>query len=93
MGGSQERPGPVKLVFTEPAIKDLTGLEANIRERVKAGLDRILINPEAADLRKIKSKPGIWRLRVGDLRVFLKPSWIERVIYILRIKHRRDAYR
>jgi mRNA-degrading endonuclease RelE of RelBE toxin-antitoxin system len=63
----------VKLVFTEPAEKDLTGLEAKMRERVKAALDRMLTNPETADLGKIKSKPGLWRLRVGDFRVYLEP--------------------
>ena len=56
----------MKLILTEPAIKDLAGLDAGVRQRVKTALDRFLAHPELASLRKLKNRPRAWRLRVGD---------------------------
>lgn len=38
-----------------------------------------------------KTAEGLWRLRVGDYRVHYHPE--EEKIYVLRVKHRKHAYR
>ncbi len=63
------------------------------RDRIIQALAQILVNPEHAELRKIKMKPGQWRLRVGDWRIFLEIDLIGQVVHVLHIKHRREAYR
>lgn len=83
----------MKLIFTEPAIKDLAGLEAGVRERVKTALDRLLTHPETADLRKLQDRAKAWRLRVGKWRVILEIKKGEDHIYVMRIRHRKEAYR
>lgn len=83
----------MKLIFTEPAIKDLAGLEAGVRRRVETALDRFLTHPEMADLRKLKDRARTWRLRVGDWRVILEIKKTEESIYVMRIKHRKESYR
>jgi mRNA interferase RelE/StbE len=83
----------VRLSFTKHAQKDLAALNASQRERIIQALDQILINPEHAELRKIKMKPGQWRLRVGDWRIILEIDLIGQVVYVFHIKHRREAYR
>jgi mRNA interferase RelE/StbE len=83
----------VRLSFTKHAQKDLAALNASQRERIIQTLDQILINPEHAELRKIKMKPGQWRLRVGDWRIILEIDLIGQVVHVLHIKHRREAYR
>lgn len=83
----------MKLILTEPAIKDLAGLDAGVRQRVKTALDRFLAHPELASLRKLKNRPRAWRLRVGDWRVILEIKGMEGTIYVMRIKHRKEAYR
>lgn len=83
----------MRLEITEPAEKDLADLDKKIQRRIKAALDRLLSYPQAVDLRKIQGSPNIWRLRVGDLRVILRPDWEEGVLYVLRVRHRREAYR
>jgi mRNA interferase RelE/StbE len=83
----------VRLSFTKHAQKDLAALNASQRERIIQALDQILINPEHAELRKIKMKPGQWRLRAGDWRVILETDLIGQAVHVLHIKHRREAYR
>jgi mRNA interferase RelE/StbE len=83
----------VRLSFTKHAQKDLAALNSSQRDRIIQSLDQILINPEHAELRKIKMKPGQWRLRVGDWRVILEIDLIGQVVHVLHIKHRREAYR
>jgi mRNA interferase RelE/StbE len=83
----------VRLSFTKHAQKDLAALNASQRERIIQALDQILINPEHAELRKIKMKPGQWRLRAGDWHIILEIDLIGQIVYVLHIKHRREAYR
>lgn len=83
----------MRLSFTKHAQKDLAGLEASQRKRIVQALEKLLTNPEHAELRKIKMKPGQWRLRAGDWRIILEIDFVEHVIYVLHIKHRREAYR
>lgn len=83
----------MRLSFTKHAQKDLAGLEASQKKRIVQALEQLLANPEHAELRKIKMKPGQWRLRAGDWRVILEIDFAENVIYVLHIKHRREAYR
>jgi mRNA interferase RelE/StbE len=83
----------VRLFFTDPALKDLAGLDPPIRDLVHKALDRLLTHPESAELGKVKRKPGTWRLRVGDWRILLEPHWTEKIIYVMRIEHRRQVYR
>jgi mRNA interferase RelE/StbE len=83
----------VRLSFTKHAQKDLAALNASQRDRIIQALDQVLINPDHAELRKIKMKPGQWRLRVGDWRIILEIDLMAQVVYVLHIKHRREAYR
>lgn len=83
----------MRLSFTKHAQKDLTTLNAPQRSRIIQALEQILINPEHAELRKIKMKPGQWRLRVGDWRIILEIDLVGQVLHVLHIKHRREAYR
>lgn len=83
----------MRLEITEPAEKDLADLDKKTQERVSAALDRLLTRPEAVDLKKLRGSPERWRLRVGDWRIILRIDQEQEIIYILRIRHRREAYR
>jgi len=83
----------MKLEITEPAEKELAGLDKRTRARIKDALDKLLSRPEAVDLRKLKGKTNLWRLRVGEWRVILQVDRRKETIYVLHVKHRREAYR
>ncbi|MGB9663170.1 MAG: type II toxin-antitoxin system RelE family toxin [Moorellaceae bacterium] len=83
----------MRLEITEPAQKDLADLDIKTQRRIKAALDRLLSYPQAVDLKKLKGSRDMWRLRVGDWRVILRLDREQGVLYVLRIRHRREAYR
>lgn len=83
----------MRLIFTDPAKKDYKGLAKEMRDRVQSALNRMLLHPEACDLIRIKGEPDKWRLRVGDWRVIMRMDQDAETIYVLRIRHRSEAYR
>ncbi|NSW84640.1 MAG: type II toxin-antitoxin system RelE/ParE family toxin [Syntrophothermus sp.] len=83
----------MKLEITEPAQKDFANLDRKTQRRIRAALDRLLTYPQAVDLKKLQSSPGEWRLRVGDWRVIFRIEREQELLYILRVRHRREAYR
>jgi len=83
----------VRLEITATAEKDLASLDIKTQKRLKSALDKLIANPQSVDLKKLKGKPERWRLRVGDWRIILMLQREKRIIYVLCIKHRREAYR
>lgn len=83
----------MRLEITEQAEKDLAGLDKKTQRRIRVALDRFLEYPQAADIKKLKGSPDMWRLRVGDWRVILRFDRKQGVLYVMRIRHRREAYR
>jgi mRNA-degrading endonuclease RelE of RelBE toxin-antitoxin system len=47
---------------------------------------------EAGDVKRLKGRRDVWRLRVGDWRVFMTYRFGDRVIEIARAMHRSEAY-
>jgi len=85
---------PPRALFSLPAQKDLEGIEKNTRKRIMEALKQAQANPEAADIRKLKGKYDQWRLRVGDYRVIFRVEQQQEELFrVIRIRHRREAYR
>lgn len=77
----------------ENAKSDLDALDKPTKERVKKKLhwlaenfDTITPIPLTGEFR------GLYKLRVGDWRVFYAIDWEEQFIVVGYIDHRRDAY-
>jgi len=83
----------MRLEITEPAEKDLSNLDKKTQKRIKTTLERLITHPQAVDLKKLRGNPERWRIRVGDWRVILQIDREKEVLYIMRIRHRREAYR
>jgi mRNA interferase RelE/StbE len=46
------------------------------------------------NIKKLKGYvPDTWRYRIGDFRVFFLAEQNERIVFILSVDHRKDAYR
>ena len=74
------------------AERDLRGLDARVARRIVQALERFA-ETEAGDVRRLTDvEPPEWRLRVGDWRVRFRYDYNQRVIEVLRVLHRSDAY-
>ena len=70
------------------ALKALTRLSRPDRERIQAAIDKL----PGGDVRPLTGIPGEWRLRVGDWRIRFERDDKERVVDVLVVLPRGQAY-
>jgi len=81
-------------VFLERrAEQDLKKLSTEIFHRIIPHLKALSENPKPPGCRKITGSKSDWRIRVGDYRVIYEVDEQEKAVKVMRIRHRRDAYR
>lgn len=78
------------LEWKEGAIKQLEKLQDLISNRIVKKVNELKENPFS----KIKRLKGInaFRLRVGDYRIILDIDVKNKIIYVLRLGHRKNIY-
>ena len=74
------------------AEDDLDDLPRQVRQRVVTAIDRLAETGQGR-VRKLQGQPAEWRLRVGDWRIRFVFDYPNRTIEVLRVLHRREAYR
>lgn len=74
------------------AAKSLASVPAGDRARVISAIDRLREEPRAGSVLKGEFT-GLRRIRVGDYRIVYEVATTALVILVLRIAHRREAYR
>ena len=74
------------------AVKDLAGISQPDRRRLIHAIDRLGEQPFAGQPLKGTLR-GLRRLRVGDYRIVYELLDSERVVLVVRVAHRREAYR
>jgi mRNA interferase RelE/StbE len=84
---------PYRIEITTQAAKQLAALEPLTMKRVAARIDALAVEPRPPSARKLATKEGFYRIRVGDYRVIYQVADRRILVTIIRIGHRRDAYR
>jgi len=84
-----------RLVLADRRVrKDLDRLDKTVLERVWEAVQVLKQDPRPPAARKLRHPAiGEYRLRVGDWRVFYDVDEDTKAIVILRVMHRREAYR
>ena len=75
------------------AERDLKKLSADDFSRLISPIKALAENPRPAGCRKISGSRNDWRIRVGNFRVIYEIAPAERAVRVMRIRHRREAYR
>ena len=74
------------------AARELERVPRRDRERLVEAIDRLAENPYAGNALKGGLR-GLRRLRVGDCRVLYEVEEDALIVLVIRVAHRRDAYR
>ena len=74
------------------AAKALRKLAADDRRRLVAAIDRLADEPHAGSVLKGEFA-GLRRIRLGHFRVIYEARDEELVVLVVRVAHRREAYR
>jgi mRNA interferase RelE/StbE len=80
------------IVFARSARKELEALDPPMIERVIARIEALAHDPRPAGSRKLRGSGNLWRVRVGDYRIVYGLDDRRRMVDIVRVRHRRDAY-
>ena len=81
-------------VFIVPAAaRQLEKLEAAARRRVRLAIDALGKTPRPNGCKKLSATDNAYRIRVGDYRVLYEIEDRRLVVLVVRVAHRREAYR
>jgi mRNA interferase RelE/StbE len=80
-----------KIVFTKRAMRDISKLEPEVKEKIGDALKRYGKDPLNYARKMIDPSLGSYRFRIGDYRVIFDIEGDE--IVVLRVGHRKEIYR
>ena len=81
-------------VYLERAAEqDLKRLSSKDFQRIISKIKALAKSPRPTGCRKLFSSKSDWRIRVGDYRIVYEIDDREEVVRVMRIRHRREAYK
>lgn len=75
------------------AQKELEKLDIGIVNRIFPKIEALANTPYPQGCIKIQGQDNLWRIRVGDYRVIYSVLEANKLIDIIAVRHRKDAYR
>ena len=79
--------------WKKSAIKEIRRIEKNDRERILEAVGELTEDPFHLGVKKIVNMERIYRIRAGSYRVVYTIFETMLVVEIIRVRHRREAYR
>ena len=81
-----------KILILSKAQKDLDAFPTGIFKQIKNKILLLTQNPHPSGCLKLTAEEG-YRLRAENYRILYRIDDKKKVIYIYRIKHRKEVYR
>ncbi|HEX9433441.1 MAG TPA: type II toxin-antitoxin system RelE/ParE family toxin [Burkholderiales bacterium] len=81
------------VVFARSARKELQNLDPQVARRIVRVIEALINNPRPSGVVKLEGAIDLWRVRVGEWRVVYRISDRERLVDVIAVRRRRDAYR
>ncbi len=81
------------VTFARSAVKELERLNSSIVGRLMQKIEQLSDGPRPVGCRKLAGEENVWRVRVGDYRIVYSVYDAERIIDVVRLRHRSEAYR
>jgi mRNA interferase RelE/StbE len=75
------------------ALRVWEKLPHDARTRVARAIATLEHTPHPVGCRQLRSRPGFWRIRVGDYRVIYTIEDTDLLVVVVELGHRRDVYR
>ena len=80
-----------KILLLSQAQKDLDEFSGKIFQQIKDKILSLSKNPRPYGCLKLTAEEG-YSLRSGNYRIIYRINDKEKIVYIYRIKHRKEAY-
>lgn len=82
-----------EVLLESRAQRDLRRLSPEAFRRVVRAVQGLAVDTRPPGCRKIVGSRSDWRLRVGDYRIVYEIDDAARMVRVMYVRHRRDAYR
>jgi len=82
-----------QIEWKRSALKELQKLPRQTIPRIVSAVGDLSENPFPPGIRKLVGSEHTYRLRVGDYRVIYNVFQSKLTVEIVRIRHRKDAYK
>ena len=82
-----------KVYLERAAERDLRRLSVEDFQRVISHIRGLTENPRPTGCRKISGSERDWRIRIGDYRLIYEIDDKAMAVRVMRLRHRREAYR
>jgi len=82
-----------KLTYHKDSVKFIAKQEKQIQERIAQGLKGLHSIPPEGEIKSMKGYTGLYRLRIGTLRVLFEINHDEKMIYVRAINFRGGIYK
>lgn len=80
-----------RIFILEKAQKDMNALPEKFFSQIRRKIFEFKGNPRPAGSVKLTVEEG-YRLRSGNYRILYRVSDKEKIVFIYRVKHRKDVY-
>ena len=80
------------ITFARSARKELEALPNSLIQRIFPKIEALTIAPRPSGCRKLQGFENLWRVRIGDYRVIYSVDDNLRIVDIVAVRHRRQAY-
>lgn len=81
------------VVFARSARKELQNLDPQVARRIIKQVEALVTDPRPSGVVKLEGATDLWRIRVGQWRVVYRLSDRDRLVDVIAVRHRSDAYR
>jgi mRNA interferase RelE/StbE len=82
-----------RIEWKASALRELKRIDRQDVPRIVAAVGTLSDNPFPTGVRKLQGTENTYRMRVGDYRVLYEVYHSSICIQIIRVRHRKDAYR
>jgi mRNA interferase RelE/StbE len=82
-----------RVELSPAARRQVSRLERGMRERILRALIGLEKEQRPPGAKKLKGGDELWRIRVGDYRIVYEIRDRIAAVLVVRIAHRREAYR
>ena len=83
-----------KVLLKASAVKDVEDIDRRVdRERISRRIQALAENPRLYGSEKLEGFEAMYRIRQGDYRIVYDIDDAERIVFVLKVRHRKDVYR
>ena len=80
------------VLFARSARKELEALPDSVASRVLRRVTTLANDPRPPGCKKLAVSENLWRIRVGDYRVIYSIDDDAKLVDVVAVRHRSDAY-